>query len=137
MKFYREPDGSVSFVSPFYNGSAKDLVAALNLIASKQQDILYDINWYDDVLGVEIGSFELAEKPIKRKGKEYLGKLIFNVELTEWEGLNTLKKAVKNPEALEEHKKIVRMMRRDDARKAVMAKLKEFGTKLLSKFRGI
>jgi hypothetical protein len=130
IRFYKTPNNWVEYESAYISGRAPDLNSAMNKLVKAQEDMLYDLYNYDDVMDVEIGQYEIADRPRKHKGREYLGQIMVKIEVTDFQGINTLKHVSKNPKDLKKHKDLVKMMAWDRDKRKFIQGLKEFFRKL-------
>lgn len=130
IRFYKTPNNWVEYESAYISGRAPDLNSAMNKLVKSQEDMLYDLYNYDDVMDVEIGQYEIADRPRKHKGREYLGQIMVKIEVTDFQGINTLKHVSKSPKDLKKHKDLVRMMAWDRDKRKFIQGLKEFFRKL-------
>ena len=71
IKFYQNSDGTITYESVYISGKAPNLESAMHQIAKVQDSLIKDLYLYDDVTDVQIGSYEVADKPRKSK-RSYL-----------------------------------------------------------------
>lgn len=126
IKFYENPDGTIHYENAFIDGDAKNMTDAFNHF--KQQDLDWDLlYYYEDVVGVNVGTYEPALQDKKYKGRKYLGKLNLelNIDPTWGNGEHSVTYLSKNRDKISDHEKWVKKLRQQEAREKFFKKLKD------------
>lgn len=126
IKFYENPDGSIHYENAFIDGDAKNINDAFNHF--KKQDLTWDLPYYyEDVIDVNIGSYEPSLIDKKYKGRKYLGKLNLELEInTDWgKGEHSVTYLSKHRDEIPNHEKWMEKLKREEARQKFFNKLKD------------
>ena len=123
IKFYQTSNG-VYYENSFIKGNAKSLNDAFSKLKNKltYKELYY---YYDDVSDIKFSSFEPAIKNTKTRKGIYLGKIDIQIELTDWQGEQTIKFLSKNPEMIQNHEKFIKKLKNAKARQEFMDKIKQ------------